>query len=95
MVEVETWFQEEGRVAACRNWLFRDASSGRQLGRATRHGARTRAPSVALGLCKGLLAQPSHRLLPRRCERNREVQAAWGLSEAGVTRAARGSWSTR
>ncbi len=41
MVEVETWFQEEGRVAACRNWLFRDASSGRQLGRATRHGART------------------------------------------------------
>ncbi len=38
MVEVETWFQEEGRVAACRNWLIRDATSGRQLGRATRRG---------------------------------------------------------
>lgn len=36
MVEVETWFQEEGRVAACRNWLIRDPTTGRQLGRATR-----------------------------------------------------------
>ncbi|KAK9820844.1 hypothetical protein WJX81_006136 [Elliptochloris bilobata] len=35
MVEVETWFQEEGRVAACRNWLVRDPATGRQLGRAT------------------------------------------------------------
>jgi fatty acyl-ACP thioesterase A len=35
MVQVETWFQEEGRVAATRNWLLRDALSGRPLGRAT------------------------------------------------------------
>ena len=35
MVQVETWFQEEGRVAATRNWLLRDALSGRALGRAT------------------------------------------------------------
>lgn len=35
MLAVETWFQEEGRVAACRNWILSDALSGRRLGRAT------------------------------------------------------------
>ena len=35
-VEIETWFQAEGRIAACRNWLIRDKASGRQLGQGTR-----------------------------------------------------------
>ena len=35
MLAMETWFQEEGRVAACRNWTLSDALSGRALGRAT------------------------------------------------------------
>lgn len=35
MIAIETWFQEEGRVAATRNWILRDALSGRALGRAT------------------------------------------------------------
>ncbi|KAK9804180.1 hypothetical protein WJX73_009384 [Symbiochloris irregularis] len=34
-VQIETWFQAEGRLAACRNWLIRDASTGEMLGRAT------------------------------------------------------------
>ena len=36
-IEIETWFQEEGRLAACRNWLIRDTATGQQLGRGTRH----------------------------------------------------------
>ena len=35
-VEIETWFQAEGRIAACRNWLIRDKASGQQLGQGTR-----------------------------------------------------------
>jgi fatty acyl-ACP thioesterase A len=35
MVSVETWFQEEGRVAASRHWVLRDADTGAELGRAT------------------------------------------------------------
>ena len=39
-VEIETWFQAEGRIAACRNWLIRDKASGQQLGQGTRCVAR-------------------------------------------------------
>ena len=35
MVKVETWFQEEGRVAACRNWVVTNALDGSRLGHAT------------------------------------------------------------
>jgi fatty acyl-ACP thioesterase A len=35
MVQVETWFQEAGKVGAQRDWIITDRSSGRQLGRAT------------------------------------------------------------
>ena len=35
-VEIETWFQAEGRIGACRNWLIRDKASGQQLGQGTR-----------------------------------------------------------
>lgn len=35
LVSIETWFQRDGRIAFERNWLVRDALSGRQLGTAT------------------------------------------------------------
>ena len=35
-MQIETWFQEEGRVAACRNWIIRNVSTGQEIGRATR-----------------------------------------------------------
>ena len=36
LVQIETWFQEEGRVAACRNWIIRNVSTSEEIGRATR-----------------------------------------------------------
>ncbi|KAK9815411.1 hypothetical protein WJX72_003238 [[Myrmecia] bisecta] len=35
VVSVETWFQAEGRVAACRNWVMKNALTGEELGRST------------------------------------------------------------
>lgn len=35
VVEVETWFQQVGRLGAQRDWVIRDGVTGRQLGRAT------------------------------------------------------------
>ena len=35
MVQVETWFQEAGKVGAQRDWVITDRVSGRHLGRAT------------------------------------------------------------
>lgn len=34
-VQIETWFQAEGRVGARRDWLVKDATSGNVIGRAT------------------------------------------------------------
>lgn len=36
LVRIETWFQEEGRVSACRNWIIQNQSTGEEIGRATR-----------------------------------------------------------
>ena len=36
LVQIETWFQEEGRIAACRNWIIRNITTKEELGRATR-----------------------------------------------------------
>lgn len=35
VVNVETWFQQEGRVAARRDWLLTDAATGKLYGAAT------------------------------------------------------------
>ncbi|BDA48332.1 Palmitoyl-acyl carrier protein thioesterase, chloroplastic [Coccomyxa sp. Obi] len=35
LVQIETWFQEEGRVSACRNWILTNQSTGEEIGRAT------------------------------------------------------------
>ena len=35
MVQIETWFQEDGKLAAQRDWVLTDAGTGRVLGRAT------------------------------------------------------------
>lgn len=35
LVQIETWFQEEGRIAACRNWIIRNVSTNEEIGRAT------------------------------------------------------------
>lgn len=35
VVQIETWFQEDGKLAAQRDWLFTDTGTGRVLGRAT------------------------------------------------------------
>ena len=35
MVQVETWFQEAGKVGAQRDWIITDKTTGRHLGRAT------------------------------------------------------------
>jgi hypothetical protein len=35
-VEIETWFQEEGRISACRNWIIRNITTGEDIGVATR-----------------------------------------------------------
>lgn len=34
-VSIETWFQAEGRLAACRNWLIRNTATREVLGRGT------------------------------------------------------------
>ncbi len=36
LVSIETWFQPEGRMCACRNWIVRDASTMKEIGRGTR-----------------------------------------------------------
>ena len=36
LVSIETWFQPEGRMCACRNWIVRDAKSMEEIGRGTR-----------------------------------------------------------
>ena len=36
LVQIETWFQEEGRIAACRNWIIRNVTTKEEIGRATR-----------------------------------------------------------
>ena len=36
LVQIETWFQEEGRVSACRNWIIKNQGTGEEIGRATR-----------------------------------------------------------
>ena len=53
-MEIETWFQEEGRIAACRNWLIRDAASGQQLGQGTRWVAKQ------ADLCSSVQLSPRH-----------------------------------
>ena len=35
MVQIETWFQEDGKLAAQRDFVLTDAADGRVLGRAT------------------------------------------------------------
>lgn len=35
VVEVETWFQESGKIGAQRDWVVRDVATGKLLGRAT------------------------------------------------------------
>ena len=35
-VEVETWYQQEGRLAARRDWVVRDGTTKEVLGGATR-----------------------------------------------------------
>ncbi|CAL5224469.1 g7161 [Coccomyxa viridis] len=35
LVQIETWFQEEGRIAACRNWIIRNVTTQEEIGRAT------------------------------------------------------------
>lgn len=35
LVEIETWFQAEGRIAANRSWTIKDVKTGRVLGNAT------------------------------------------------------------
>ncbi|KAI7839418.1 hypothetical protein COHA_006819 [Chlorella ohadii] len=35
VVQIETWFQEDGKLAAQRDWVLTDAGTGRVLGRAT------------------------------------------------------------
>jgi len=35
VVEIETWFQESGKIGAQRDWVLRDAATGDILGRAT------------------------------------------------------------
>ena len=36
LVSIETWFQPEGRLGACRNWIIRDAATQKIIGRGTR-----------------------------------------------------------
>ena len=35
IIEIETWFQEHGKIGAQRDFLIRDVRSGEVLGRAT------------------------------------------------------------
>ncbi|GAV70724.1 Acyl-ACP_TE domain-containing protein [Cephalotus follicularis] len=35
VIEMETWFQREGKVEGRRNWIFRDYANGQVIGRAT------------------------------------------------------------
>lgn len=35
VLQIETWFQAEGQMAACRNWIIKDVASGDEIGRAT------------------------------------------------------------
>jgi len=35
LVSIETWFQPEGRMCACRNWIVRDATTMQEIGRGT------------------------------------------------------------
>lgn len=36
MVQIETWFQPEGRIGMQRNWVISNKATGKVLGKATR-----------------------------------------------------------
>jgi Acyl-ACP thioesterase len=49
VVEVETWFQAEGRLGARRDWVIRSSETGHVYGSATRWAAAGAAPKCILG----------------------------------------------
>jgi len=44
LVSIETWFQPEGRMCACRNWIVRDATTMQEIGRGTRYSMHSSRP---------------------------------------------------
>lgn len=96
VVQVETWFQEDGKLAAQRDWVLTDATSGRMLGRATSTwvmiNMQTRRliklPEVAREKCAAFQRTPAQHAIAREQTRQKlpdlDLPAEVGLMGRGA-----------
>lgn len=79
VVQIDTWFQEDGKLAAQRDWSVKDKATGRVLGRATSTwvmiNMQTRRliklPPSMRAKCEAFQLKPPRHAIPRECTRQK------------------------
>jgi hypothetical protein len=79
VIKIETWFQEDGKLAAQRDWRVSDAATGQELGRATSTwvmiNMQTRRlvklPEPMRRKCEAFQQTPARHAIPREYTRQK------------------------
>ncbi|KAI3437803.1 hypothetical protein D9Q98_000250 [Chlorella vulgaris] len=99
VVQIDTWFQEDGKLAAQRDWSVKDKATGRVLGRATSTwvmiNMQTRRliklPPSMRAKCEAFQLKPPRHAIPRECTRQKLPELQLPAEIVGPVQVARRS----
>ncbi len=79
VIQINTWFQEDGKLLAQRDWRITDKATGKELGRATSTWVMinmqtrrlSKMPPPIREKCEAFQLQPPRHTIPRDCTRQK------------------------